>query len=109
MANGKVVVLNADNFDNEVTQSSVPVLVDFWAAWCGPCRMIAPIVDQLAEQYEGKLKVGKVNVDEEKELAVKFQVMTIPTLIFFKDGKIVNQMVGAHPKGDLEKIIDKLL
>ena len=87
-----VIVLNNDNFDSEVLKSDKPVLVDFWASWCGPCRMVSPIVDEIAEENDD-IKVCKVNVDENQELAAKYSVMSIPTLIVFKDGKIANQMV----------------
>jgi thioredoxin 1 len=107
MATENVLVLGNDSFDAEVLKSSVPVLVDFWASWCGPCRMVAPIISQLADEYTGKIKVGKVNVDEERELAATYKVMSIPTMVLFKDGKAVDQVIGARPKGDLEKLIKK--
>src|SRR5579883_694383 len=90
-------VTTAD-FEQEVLKSPVPVLVDFWAVWCGPCRMIAPHVDAIASEYEGRVKVYKVNVDEEPEIASKYGIMSIPTLLFFKEGKVVDQVVGAVPK-----------
>ena len=102
-------VLTDANFKSEVLQSKTPVLVDFWAEWCGPCRMIGPIVDELAKEYTGKIKVGKVNVDEAQSLAVRFNVMSIPTLIFFKNGEAVDQIIGAMPKEELaEKINENL-
>ncbi|MFY9176212.1 MAG: thioredoxin [Caldicoprobacterales bacterium] len=109
MASDKVVVLDSNNFEHEVLKSDLPVLVDFWAAWCGPCKMIAPIIDQLAEEYDGKAKIAKVNVDDNRDLAVQFKVMSIPTLILFKDGEIVDQIMGARPKAELEKFIQKAL
>ena len=93
--------ITQQNFDNEVLKSATPVLVDFWAEWCGPCRMIAPVLDELSKAMEGKLKIAKVNVDEEQDLAVKFNVMSIPTLLLFKDGKPVTQIVGAMSKDQL--------
>ncbi|WP_129722577.1 thioredoxin [Xylanivirga thermophila] len=109
MASDKLLTLTQNNFDDEVLKSDIPVLVDFWAAWCGPCRMIGPIVEQLAEEYDGKIKVGKVNVDEQNELAAQYRVMSIPTLFIFKDGKIAGQLIGARPKADLEEMIEKVL
>ena len=93
--------LDKNNFDSEVRKSATPVMVDFWAEWCGPCKMLAPIVDQLAGELQGKMKVAKINVDEEPELAGEFNVMSIPTLLVFKNGKPVDQIVGAMPKDRL--------
>ncbi len=95
------VVITADNFENEVVKSDLPVLVDFWATWCGPCRMLAPVLEQLAKQYDGKLKVGKVNVDEQMALAVKFRVESIPTLMLFKNGELVKKALGFMEKDEL--------
>ena len=86
-------------------KSNIPVLIDFWAPWCGPCRMMGPIIEQLAEEYEGKAKVGKVNVDEEGELSQPFGVMSIPTIVLVKDGKVVKQAVGARPKAEVEAML----
>jgi thioredoxin 1 len=97
--------LDEKNFEAEVLKSSLPVLVDFWAEWCGPCKMIAPVIDQLSIELQGKMKVGKVNVDEASELAGQFSVMSIPTLLIFKGGKPVDQIVGALPK---DKLLAKL-
>ena len=100
-----LVYLTEENFDNEVIKSQLPVLVDFWAEWCGPCRIISPIVEEIAKEYNGKLKVTKLNVDEAQELAIKYGVMSIPTLMVFKNGKIVDQVVGAMSK---DQLVDKL-
>lgn len=90
--------VSATDFDQEVLQSEVPVLVDFWAAWCGPCRAVAPAIDAIAQEYAGKAKVLKVNVDEEPEIAARYGVQSIPTLAIFKEGKVVDQILGAYPK-----------
>lgn len=99
-----VSVITNENFENEVLNSTKPVLLDFWASWCGPCRMVSPIVDEIAQEHP-EIKVGKVNVDEQPELAASFNVMSIPSLFVFKDGKVVNQAVGARPK---QEILDML-
>lgn len=95
------IVITKENFEAEVLKSDVPVLVDFWAVWCGPCQMVAPVLSEIAEENEGKLKVGKVNVDEQPELARQFGIMSIPTLMVFKGGEKVNQLVGAVPKDSI--------
>ena len=97
--------ITRENFENEVMKSDIPVLIDFWAPWCGPCRMMGPIIEQLADEYEGKAKVGKVNVDEEGELSQAFGVMSIPTIVLIKDGKVVKQAVGARPKAEVEAML----
>ena len=97
--------ITRENFENEVMKSNIPVRIDFWAPWCGPCRMMGPIIEQLADQYEGKAKVGKVNVDEEGELSQAFGVMSIPTIVLVKDGKVVKQAVGARPKAEVEAML----
>lgn len=103
-----VIHFSKEGFDKAVSQS-VPVLVDFWADWCGPCKMLAPTIDALAEKYDGKVVVGKVNVDDEGELAGQFGVMSIPTIILFKDGKEVERTVGVQPPAAFEKLIEENL
>ena len=95
------VILTKANFQEEVLNSDIPVLVDFWASWCGPCMMLSPIIAELAEELKGKVKVGKVNVDEQNELAMQYRVASIPTLLLFKNGEIVKTSVGFMPKNDL--------
>ena len=94
------------NFDQEVMKSDLPVLLDFWAPWCGPCRMLGPIVEEIAEEYKGRAKVGKINVDEEDELAAAFRVSSIPTVVVMKGGKVVNASVGYRPKAQIEAILN---
>ncbi len=102
------VILNKDNFDKEVLESKKVVLVDFWAEWCGPCKVLGPIVEEIANDYKDKIVVGKVNVDDNNELASKYGIMSIPTLKFFKNGKIIGELIGAAPKQTIEKEIKKL-
>ena len=106
---GNAITLTDDSFQSEVIESSVPVLVDFWATWCGPCRVVAPIVDELAEEYDGRVKVGKVDVDSEQKIAADFGIRSIPTLLIFKDGKQADQIVGAVPKNALVKKLESVL
>jgi thioredoxin 1 len=106
--NPNLVTITDSNFEEEVLNAEVPVLVDFWAAWCGPCRQIAPIVEDLADEFEGRAKIGKVNVDDNPQVAQQFGVRSIPTLLFFKDGEVAEQLVGAMPKGPLKKKLEAL-
>ncbi len=101
------IILNENNFDNEVLKSDIPVLVDFWASWCGPCKMLSPIISQLADEYAGKVKVCKVNVDEQPVLANRYQIQSIPTMYFFKNGQIVDKSIGFKPKNAIIAMIEK--
>jgi thioredoxin 1 len=109
MANANVTQVSDASFDGDILKSSVPVLVDFWAPWCGPCRSVAPIVDELANQYAGKLKVAKVNVDESTEVATRYQITSIPTFIVFKNGQVADRALGALPRSEFVKLIDRNL
>ncbi len=97
------------SFKKDVLESTVPVLVDFWAEWCGPCRMVAPVLDELAKEYDGKIKIAKLNVDENQQVSSDFHIRSIPTLLFFKNGQMVKQLVGAHPKNRLDVEIQEVL
>ena len=108
MAVANVVVLTGTNFTEEVINSPTPVLVDFWAEWCGPCKMIAPILDEIAGEYAGRLKIGKVNIDEQQQLAAQHGIRAIPTLLLFKDGEVAEQIVGMRSKRDLKANIDRV-
>ena len=106
MASQNVVQFTDANFDSEVTNSETPVLVDFWAEWCGPCRMLAPTIDELAEEYKGKIKVGKVDTDANRNTAMKFSISAIPTVIIFKKGQIVQKLSGLRPKRKFKTVLD---
>jgi thioredoxin 1 len=108
MASPLISALTQDNFDKEVIQSAKPVLVDFWAEWCGPCKMIAPLLDELADEYDGKIKIGKVNIDEQQALATKYGIRAIPTLLLINKGQVAEQMVGAKSKRDLKASLDRV-
>jgi thioredoxin 1 len=108
MASPLISTLTQDNFQKEVLQSATPVLVDFWAEWCGPCKMIAPLLDELADEYDGKVKIGKVNIDEQQALATKYGIRAIPTLLLINKGQVAEQMVGAKSKRDLKASLDKV-
>jgi len=105
----KPVVISDSTFDSEVLKSDIPVIVDFWAPWCGPCKMIAPILEELANEHEGKVKIAKMDVDQNTQIASQFKIMSIPSLLFFKDGKLVDQVVGALPKAQLASHLEKVL
>ena len=103
------LTITDDSFKSEVIESSLPVLVDFWATWCGPCKMVAPIVEELAAEYEGKVKVGKVDVDSEQKIAAEFGIRSIPTLLLFKEGKLAETLVGALPKKHIQEKLEAVL
>jgi thioredoxin 1 len=105
----KPVEITDENFENEVINSDKPVLIDFWAVWCGPCKMIAPIVEELAEEYDGKVKVGKLDVDSNQQTSIKYGVRSIPTLLIFKDGKLADTIIGAVPKNNIVSRLDAVL
>ena len=109
MASKNVMTATDANFESDVLKSNVPVLVDFWAEWCGPCRALSPTIDELADQFAGKVKVVKMNVDENPATPGKFRIRGIPTLLMFKNGQLVDQLVGAHPKGTISQLIEKTL
>jgi len=103
------IQLTDESFESEVLKSPTPVLVDFWAPWCGPCRMLSPLIEELAKEYEGKVRVAKLNTDDHPESASRFNISAIPTLLLFKNGKVEQQMVGVHSKADIRKALDSLV
>lgn len=107
MMKDNVAVFTKENFEYEVLKSDKPVLVDFWAQWCGPCRAVAPIISELAREYDGRIKIGKVNVDEENELAAQFRIMSIPTVLLLKYGQTVERIVGTRSKREFMEILDR--
>ena len=109
MSGESVIHVNEGTFDAEILQSDTPALVDFWAPWCGPCRAIAPVLDEIAAEYKGKVKVAKINVDENRKLAGNHGVMSIPTMILFKNGKVLDKVIGLVPKERLKELMDKAL
>ncbi|HWC59046.1 MAG TPA: thioredoxin [Verrucomicrobiae bacterium] len=108
MASPNIVVLTQENFAGEVLQSTTPVLVDFWAEWCGPCKMISPILGELADEYEGRVKIAKVNIDEQQGLAAEYGIRAIPTLLLFDKGQVADQIVGLRSKRDLKASFDRV-
>ena len=106
---GAATEFTETNFDQEVTKSPTPVLVDMWAAWCGPCRLLAPVVEEFAGKYHGKMKIGKLNVDDHPQVAARFRIMNIPTLLLFKGGQEVDRIVGVVPKEELERRIERVI
>lgn len=99
------IKLTKDNFDSEVINSNIPVLVDFWASWCGPCRMIAPVIERIAEKFDGRIKVGKVNVDEEPEISLEYNIVSIPTVMIFKNGEEVSKSIGYSDEAEIEQLV----
>jgi thioredoxin 1 len=109
MAASNLIHLTSQNFSEEVIDSPVPVLIDYWAPWCAPCLLVAPMLEGIAEKYKGKLKIGKLDVDEQTSIAAKYRIMSIPTLHLFKDGELVKQVVGAIPANEVEKMISEYI
>ncbi|MDQ2087399.1 thioredoxin [Herbivorax sp. ANBcel31] len=107
MANEKVITLTNENFDQEVVSSDSTVVVDFWAPWCGPCRAVGPVIDELANEYDGKAKIAKLNVDDAGDIAAKFKIMSIPTILIFKNSEVVEKLIGARSKSELSELIEK--
>jgi thioredoxin 1 len=109
MENSNVVILSTENFEKEVEKSEMPVLVDFWAPWCGPCRMITPIIEELSKEFGTQVRFAKCNVDDENAIAGKFKIMSIPTMILFKEGHPADKIIGARSKSELEEFINKYI
>lgn len=107
MANENIVTITKENFEKEVINSEVPVLMDFWAQWCGPCRAVGPIMEELAEDFQGKVKIAKLNVDEQGEIAEKFRIMSIPTILLFKEGQVAGKLIGARPKEEFADLLTR--
>jgi thioredoxin 1 len=109
MTAANIVTLTDANFPEQVLKSTTPIVVDFWAEWCGPCKMLAPVLDELAGEYDGKVKIGKVNIDEHQQLAINYGINSIPTLLFFKNGQVADQVIGMRSKRDLKASFDRVL
>jgi thioredoxin 1 len=109
MAAANIVTLTDSNFSEQVLKSATPTVVDFWAEWCGPCKMLGPVLDELAGEYDGKVKIGKVNIDEFQQLAINYGINSIPTLLFFKNGQVADQVIGMRSKRDLKASFDRVL
>ncbi|MFC1531919.1 thioredoxin [Thermodesulfobacteriota bacterium] len=106
---GEIKEISDDSFDSEIMDSDIPAMVDFWAEWCGPCKMVGPVVEELAGEYKGRIKIAKMDVDQNRQTPARFGIRNIPTLILFKDGEVVNTIVGAQPKSSIEGELKKLL
>ena len=106
---GDILQVSDSSFESEIVNSDIPAMVDFWAEWCGPCKMVGPVVEELAKEYQGKVKIAKMDVDQNRETPAKFGIRNIPTLIFFKGGEVVNTIIGAQPKSSIEEELKKLL
>ena len=108
MASDQIITVTQDSFKQEVLESPKPFLVDFWAEWCGPCKMLTPILDELAQEYEGRIRIGKVNIDEHQEIAAQYGIRSIPTLLLFQQGQVAEQLVGLRSKRDLKQAFDRV-
>ena len=109
MASDSIIELSDAEFETEVINSDKPVLIDFWAPWCGPCRMVSPLVEEIADEFSGRVKVAKLNVDDNPQTTMKFGIRSIPTIMLFKDGEVLDQIIGAVPKSELENLVNKAL